>query len=441
MHLPSNAPRKRAAGPGRAFAVAVALAAHAAVGAPAGSPALHGRERNVVQVEGSTLDSLQGLSIGELALLAHRGGAFEAIPFQIDERDPEGEWVLTHGLEAGTDVDDGAVDANDLLLFMAADVGGRATTAPPARAGLELGVHDPITGARGWVYLVPSPGAPPRSDRRYVSLETSTDSIESEFYGLTFSRKIPISLAYLTLHLGDPPRNLVDRLKVRGQAILFGLIEWSIDEEDMRSVPTGYLPGPIRAIRRVRNQIHFGMGLESPLLYFDTVYYRDSIYLPVKLHAPFEGQLVLVESAANAYVDFRGPPGWGLKVPGAGTIQLDGETSPDERRVLDDPASSFVIVGPKASLYVRMILDESLPEVVPYLHLVDSADLADPPEEDPGQRPSIGVRFTRLETLSEGTHDIDVEIHLLVGYEIGDEVKAQQRLDRPLETTAGPFPG
>ena len=424
------------------LAVGVALALGPNPIAAIAGEILPGRDHNAVHVEGAVLKALQGLQVGELALLAYGGERFEAIPFQVDERDSDGEWVLTHGIEAEADVDGGALDANDLLVFMAADAGDKAPRAPPGRRpGLELRIHDPLTGASGWVYLVHAPVDPPRSDRRYVELEASTDSIESELYGLTFSRKLPISWAYLTFNLGDPHLNIVDRLKIRARAvILYGLLDWTLDEEDMHSVPTGYLGGPVRAIRRIQNQIDFGMGIESPLYFLDMIYYRDSIYLPARVYIPIDLSTLVVESEVLAYIDFRDLTGWEVQLPGGGRVQLNGRPGPDEAAVSDEPGSSFVVVGSELSLYVRMILGDSLPEVVPYVYLVDDEDQADPPEDDPGQRPSIGLRLTRYETVAKGTHEVDVEIHALRDYEPGDEAEALRKLERPLETTAGPLP-
>ena len=92
------------------------------VGAPtkAQSPPVTGaainRPQDPIIVTGANLSAHGGAPVNELVLYAYQAGAWTPIPFQIDERtnDITGTYVIS---------DDGLLDANDELVFMAADTG------------------------------------------------------------------------------------------------------------------------------------------------------------------------------------------------------------------------------------------------------------------------------------------------------------------------------
>ena len=65
---------------------------------------------------GDLLPQFDDVRIENLRLFAHNGSQFAVIPFQIDERNPEGEFVFTGGPAAGTDVDKGHFDYNERVM-------------------------------------------------------------------------------------------------------------------------------------------------------------------------------------------------------------------------------------------------------------------------------------------------------------------------------------
>ena len=75
------------------------------------------RPEDPVEVPGSALPDLAGAPIADLALYAFDGSAWSPIPFQIDERDGANTYVAN---------EDGLLDANDVLVFMARDLGSPA---------------------------------------------------------------------------------------------------------------------------------------------------------------------------------------------------------------------------------------------------------------------------------------------------------------------------
>ncbi|MCX5859729.1 MAG: hypothetical protein NT056_07515, partial [Proteobacteria bacterium] len=91
------------------------------------------RTEDFVVAYGKVLRKNLGEDIGQLGLFAFHEGKLVPIPFQIDEINQEGEWVLTQvpptlageGLKPEHDEDDGNLDENDELAFMARDAGDR----------------------------------------------------------------------------------------------------------------------------------------------------------------------------------------------------------------------------------------------------------------------------------------------------------------------------
>ena len=76
------------------------------------------RQRDPVVVQGSSLPAFGGAPLDELFAYAYNSGTWQQIPFQFDEVEPIGNtYVVT---------EDGLLDANDELAFMALDAGQQA---------------------------------------------------------------------------------------------------------------------------------------------------------------------------------------------------------------------------------------------------------------------------------------------------------------------------
>ncbi len=115
------------------------------------------RQRDPVVVQGNSLAAFGAAPLDELFAYAYGSGTWQQIPFQFDEVEPIGNtYVVT---------EDGQLDANDELAFMALDAGEQA----PAGAWIsdnlstgypryELRVVDPLhPNEQAWVYLYRSP--------------------------------------------------------------------------------------------------------------------------------------------------------------------------------------------------------------------------------------------------------------------------------------------
>ena len=411
------------------------------------------RELEPVLVPGADLASLRGALIDRLGLFALAGGALVEIPFQIDERDPDGNWVMTAGLEAGRDDDEERLDANDELVFMARDAGPRAPGSvasrrpPGVRATVEIEIADPVTGGSSFVYLRSFDRTAPRSPVDYVTADPATDSVEAQPYGLTFSTEVPVSWAFLTVKdlAGKAGGNLIDRIKLRASAMfIFGLIEWEVNEEQFQSVPIGYRDGAVRVLRRVENHVELGMGIESPRFHFDTVYYRNSIFLPSTLFVYMAPNLIMQDLQIRTYVDLRARylEGWTVHShQNPDPVTIDGSMSEAEHRLdLDDP--DWLVVRQDEMAFVsRILVDPRLLDLGVRTHLLylDDVDVPDPPEAEPGNGPSIGFHMTNFDDVPAGTYSIGAQIFLVNDYRPGLEAAFIEGKGSPLRVTTRPL--
>lgn len=192
------------------------------------------RQRDPVTVRGSSLPAFNGAPLDELFAYAYDSGTWQQIPFQFDEVEPIGNtYVVT---------EDGQLDANDELAFIALDAGEQA----PAGAWIfdnlstgypryELRVMDPLhPSEEAWVYLYRSPTLTPDFGPGYIGV--TTDTVTTPFFSATANFSETLGLTNLTVN--GNPNDIVDRshLSVKGRVVI---VPVQLCEEDIVSYITG----------------------------------------------------------------------------------------------------------------------------------------------------------------------------------------------------------
>jgi len=137
------------------------------------------RDFQPVVLTGGSLPDLQGLSTSSIVVYAYDSSLSDwaAVPSQVDERADvtlQGQCVHTEPMFAQ---EDGLLDGDDELAFMAADLGDLAPNGilPPADAPTvyRIEVTDPRPGGgQGWGYVTAS-ASPPSPPADYVSYTTT----------------------------------------------------------------------------------------------------------------------------------------------------------------------------------------------------------------------------------------------------------------------------
>ncbi len=210
--------------------------------------------------------------VTQLHLYAYRSGAWQQVPFQIDERGQE-----TGGASNSyfPDAKDGLLDDNDDVVFMAQDAGERAPVNDwiadaSARSFVryEITVTDPLTQRQGYFYLhrsttlpvdpllatyvryTPGPGASPAADTvkgvSYTQGHAAT--------GVPEYLAVPPSF-------GGTGVDFMDRFKLRIRAVL-GFITITLNERDnLRAKSVRAVSGRIRVIREVEEEILLGTSV------------------------------------------------------------------------------------------------------------------------------------------------------------------------------------
>ena len=400
------------------------LAFSALCAAPVAAELGNVRFADVVSIAGSELGLFEGCAVEQLALLACKDNSgrelCEPVPFQVDEVDAQGHWVLDQGPQPNPDDPPEVLDANDRLLFMAGDARDRVGRAdlPPDTAAIEISVRDPLTGEAHWAYFLAYRDRAPRSARSYVAYDPATDRVRGQRVTLGFRHGVPGYLAVDgtdVLADGTAATSVLDRFKVRATAtFLWGLIRFSRNEDDVTSEFVAWRQGPIRVIRRQRQWVRIGWGIHSPTFGSYTYFYRDSAELPVSLYLNFPPTYFFGDIEVRAFLDFRDLRTWSVLVPDLSEpIAVDGVMTAQKQRLNQLPGSWFALRGPHVTLVQMLEVGASLASVRRRLIYNETSTRHDPPEDVPGEEPAIGYRLDRWDHVGAGAHQLASTSHAL----------------------------
>jgi hypothetical protein len=232
------------------------------------TPAAINRPQDPVIVTGANLAAYGGAPVNELVLYAYQAGVWIPIPFQIDERtnDITGTYVIS---------DDGLLDANDELVFMAADAGDSASNnsnwpndaASKAYPRHAIQVNDPLSpGSEAWAYLYRS-ATLTRSNTSYVTWNQAAQVMTATSYIAAFDPANFVGLA--NLKLNGNPADILDRQKIRVKPPILQAFTEEFLKTFIPPTITLSVVGPIRAIR---NDSALSLALYTSRLDFDVLF-------------------------------------------------------------------------------------------------------------------------------------------------------------------------
>lgn len=250
------------------------------------------RVHDPVIVKTALLTGLPTRDTAGYRLYSAQQGILTPIPFQFDERDSTGEIAFD---DTGTN-GEFRFDDNDELVFMAKDTGDRiGPELLPATsdAAVEIEVTDPVTRARGWVYLLHFSGSmPPSSPMTYATFDAKSNRVRALYYTVDYypGRNFFTGLR-ITPAAGGTGENILDRMKLRVHPTFSVLLTtWSplFTEEDFTVRIDGVKNGPVRAIRRVRQSLNLGRYFpDMPGGTAYTYYYLSSFMTPSIFSVPW----------------------------------------------------------------------------------------------------------------------------------------------------------
>jgi len=409
------------------------------------------RVDDFVVVLGDKLKYSLGKDIATLSLFSATSGQVKPIPFQIDEINAQGDWVLSSippalknsGLKPEVDVDNGKLDANDQLVFMIKDSGDRLDKALYPKNALsvdEISLTDPVSGGKSWVYLCAFTSNPPISDVSYIKYDITKDQVIAQSYVMGFAAKMPIAPGYVSV-MGSP--NLIDRMKIRVVAHILG-IPYHINENQFVSKLSLYKAGPIRVIRRTKNAIKIFKIFQTPSAAVENVYYSNIASVPVRMTVPLNVAGVAkmfalrVESTGGA--DFQNMHGWQFKSNvSPNWITITGSMD-ETKKALNGkgPLDWYCLKGPNRAFMIRITLNRKPDGTIQNIPLstklgfMDDDKALDIPEDVPGQSPNVWFIIDGIDKLNKGTLYFFATMYMIKDYKDGDEGRYLTILDKPI---------
>ena len=423
------------------------------------------------------LSSLVGKKIEFVRMYAFSDGVFGPIPFQIDEKDTQGNKIFPDGESANPQDANGLVDKGEELVFMVRDSGDRISKdvfPQGVEAWEELELEDPLTKGKGWVYLLYSESnPPPLSTEDYIVYEPKqkcpgegdcqvmkSKYMEDHFYPMSpyFDVKSYDNIGFAHQFMATLPEaggthtDYVDRLKGRvTMAFLFGLLKFRVDESSVNFHEAAYKDGPVRLVRNIQIIINLPLGMKAPGIAVDLLWYDTIVDVPMVIDLPFNPgylytymQLVVAEDHA--------PGAIGMKVYNSNNLEgfvVDGRTSPQEDDRWNNERDTWrLLTGPQGTTMNRSFWDQDYLKQMEWVKVdyIDDIHRKDPPESEPGE---LGViaQTNRVEGIKKARYYSYLEWYwppsfLFSGpgetFRVGDEKHYLNIADHPVRLKVGP---
>jgi len=407
---------------------------------------LVGRPLDVVVVPGDWLPGLLGTSIPQLRLMTRRWGRWEPVPFQIDEKTQDGAYLFPFGKESDREKLDQKLDRRDELVFLARDAGCRASAADwpvEQEIGEEIGLTDPLSGQRGWLYLFAFPNPPPVSIVDLINYDPDYDRIQSRYYTAGYSRlkhdqKAVMEYFSIPESEGGSGSNWCDSAKIWTRIkLLFSVFRITIHSDNWVSWVPAYIDGPIRVIVKKRMAIKLGLGLRTPHVEADLIYYPRFFISAIVISIPFDPSIVTSSLSITIGTDLNheatGMLFWNSQ--NLEPVLVDGRMSPQEKAMDMRPDAWRVVSGRQGKYMGKAVyagnfrlsnikLDQGL--------YVDDSSYREPPENEPGIYGSYNWTWD-ITHGKKGKYVVWIEAHY------GSGIQSEQDLTTCLNLTDHPL--
>ena len=360
-------------------------------------------------LRGSRLAPLLGIQLSRIHAITSHGSTIKMIPFQIDQRDAKGRYILSVS-DAGSN---SKLDANDECVFMTSDAGNQISTVP-GQAAIEVVIIDPETKEQKWAYIVESKAAENQAtpDKSHVTYDSTRNAIETNTYRIAFSTAQPFLIDKLQWHTDGPNKwsqNMVDTMKVRHYGKLFGDIDFTRTQADYKSRVVAVKEGPVRVIRRTLNSVRVIWYLQSPSVNIDYVVYANGFQMDTTIDFPFPLGWFFSDVSTLTTIDWNDDPSLpALRIYGAemrNGIPVNGRMTPDKKLFNRNAGQRFAIESSYGLALVSLEIEKNLP-IAGRLYLQDDKMSVDEPENVPGQFGNIGFMTTGWEKVNASIHHL-----------------------------------
>ncbi len=401
------------------------------------------RDVDPVVIKGEQLRTLLGKPISSIRVAAVRTNGLEPVPFQIDERDEDNEYVFTAGPDKGTDRDKGLFDANDELIVMARDLGDQLEGGYPAQKGAqpatvkEIVIRDPIDGKRGYAYVTSWAGEPPApATKDYVTYKSGEDLVEATSFAVGFNKETPFAIdrSMIRKANGQFSDNRVDILKVRLKSTIFRFYDFDRDQADFGSKTAAWIDGPVRVILHKGISVRMILGLQSPKIWNDTIFYPYGLSYGIDVKTPFKIPSIFSKFEMYSGMDFRDLRGGTFYTNGMSRpVTVTGNPNNPEIAAMNanPDENRFAAIGWEGSYFIMRI---KIPPEIPLkvnAYMIDDPNYLDPPERFPGAVPGMYFKIDDWLKVQQTNFNIVTSVFVTDTFVPGQEAKFIGRMDKP----------
>ena len=366
-----------------------------------------------VEFRSEMLEGLLGKKLSHLRLYSFGEGSFKQVSYQFDEWTEDGFLIMDRGPEQNGELANGILDRQDMLVFMARDVGDRVSRdlwPQGAGQGIEIEILDPSTGGTGWCYLLHFPeSAPETSFPMLVDVDDTEELIANgSTYSMVGTNQTSGDIVYKTVsnhHIwvtpegGGDGKDFIDVSKLRIEArLLFGLIRIRLNESYVIGEVSKYKTGPIRSVCLQWGGFKLPLRLhnfKTPKLNINVYVYDTMTLIGVATNILFNPGKVLTDYSMSVGYDLHHPHGYGMQWYNSNNLEgflADGVTSPLEAEYDDSSDQWRSIVGSNGWMIHRSTWDkEYFEQAETKVHYRDDIESYFPPEYYPGD---LGYYYT-----------------------------------------------
>ncbi len=366
-----------------------------------------------VIISGRDIPKMVALEIHGLRMFSYRGGAYVPIPFQIDQRNSDGDWVWDVALDQEKTFDDEDTkgkkifDENDLLIFLSKDTGDRGGSSRKylnATLVMEIEVIEPVTNSSGWVYLAfYGSDIPDDSNIRYMNYIPNEQRVVSPIYELVYSKEHIAVLKEMKLK----GKQVLDRLKFRINAKLkLGFLKFpmNFNEEDPTGYIDGYINGPVRTLVRTVVSLRLPLGMKISDINCDHFYYPEHYEAPLL----FSIRTLVKNASIFLTADYRRYPFREAYSDENKLPFILGKNSPNiSQSILNMKGNWIALSGNLGSVLNMVKLPDNVKEycsVKPYI--LDDPNGKNIPENYTGSEPEAGFEIQTKPGIGKGDYII-----------------------------------
>ena len=353
-------------------------------------------------MNGAMVPSMLGVPMNRLRVVNGRGAA---VPFQIDEITPGGEYICPSGEKPNRDSANGVLDKQDEIVFLWEDADSANARLPTAEHVPEVaGSRCGIAVSHGLVVRhlwIVDDSAVPLSPVRYIDYNDGNELLQTPYYYAQFApARFHFTRAGIMDFVKGKYRDLTNELRVEiVLKTLFGIIPINYSEKSMVCTVIRYKAGPLRLIRRGDFYLKLGLWLKGNRAIVYQMCYPQAVKAPVEIHLPPGVGTIF----STAYIEMTpvirsGLTGFNCGIPGISRLfNLSSPVRLDTLIRLNPDAGYMVSGGREGYVWLsRMDIPDSLRAGSGYVVRRPSKR---------GGAAECGVRFA-VRDLPKGTYSI-----------------------------------